>query len=239
MCARNVKWALLTYQNHAFTDLALGLDRSNPEQGIANLQAFFADDEWGECLRSRLNRIVDIQRMEWQAQDLEIGYAYEHGALVSDGSQRLAPDPTGQHYRATTRPGHRLPHSFLDDSQRTSTLDLTAPGRFSLIVDDEQGGWGMAGRRVAADLDAPIDIVALHSSVEGDASDDWLNLRQVGDEGAILVRPDNHVGWRAAGSVDDPYGTLKAAVRSILGTPDCHQVKGANNHMQIAEQQSS
>lgn len=217
VCARNVKWALLTYQNHAFTDLALGLDRSDPERGVANLKAFFADDEWGECLRTRLNRIVDIQRMEWQAQDLEIGYAYEQGALVSDGTPRPAPDPTGQHYRPTTRPGHRLPHAFLDASLRTSTLDLTGPGRFTLIVDDEQGPWAVAGRRVAEESQAPVDVVALHASWDGESSDDWLELREIGNAGAILVRPDNHVGWRSPGAGHDPYGTLKTVLSEILG----------------------
>ena len=38
--------------------------------------------------------------------------------------------------------------------------------------------------------------------------------------GALLVRPDQHVAWRAKSLPADPGAELGAALRTILGDPD-------------------
>jgi 2,4-dichlorophenol 6-monooxygenase len=45
---------------------------------------------------------------------------------------------------------------------------------------------------------------------------DWAKLRGVAEDGAVLVRPDKHVGWRADRLPADPEGALHAAVSAIL-----------------------
>ena len=49
-----------------------------------------------------------------------------------------------------------------------------------------------------------------------DLYDDWARLREVGEDGCVLVRPDAHVGWRAATMAGDPERELEAALRAIL-----------------------
>jgi len=39
----------------------------------------------------------------------------------------------------------------------------------------------------------------------------------IGDSGAILVRPDQHVAWRSPGPADDPDAALRAAVTELSG----------------------
>ena len=52
-----------------------------------------------------------------------------------------------------------------------------------------------------------------------DLYDDWARLREVGEDGCVLVRPDAHVGWRAATMPGDPGAELEAALRAILDRP--------------------
>ena len=47
----------------------------------------------------------------------------------------------------------------------------------------------------------------------------WLRYRQIGDDGAILVRPDRFIAWRTPRSVDDPQGALASALSQIFGRP--------------------
>ncbi|MEV5302945.1 hypothetical protein [Amycolatopsis methanolica] len=49
-----------------------------------------------------------------------------------------------------------------------------------------------------------------------DATGTWATLRKIEDEGAILVRPDNHVGWRSFRQVEAPAEELSRAVSAIL-----------------------
>ena len=40
--------------------------------------------------------------------------------------------------------------------------------------------------------------------------------REFGPEGAILVRPDRCIAFRAMGAADDPVGALRAALTQVL-----------------------
>ena len=54
----------------------------------------------------------------------------------------------------------------------------------------------------------------------GDADDpagEWAAVREVRDGGAVLVRPDRHVAWRAAAWSADRPGQLRQAVQAVLG----------------------
>lgn len=68
----------------------------------------------GRMRRSRLATVFSTQNMEFFALDVELGFQYPAGAIVGDGTAAPERDPVGQRYRPTTRPGHRLPHCWLD-----------------------------------------------------------------------------------------------------------------------------
>lgn len=218
VAAANVQWALMTFQNHQLTDLGIGLVRGDAEKSKANFRRFFANDLEGETRRVRLARIMDVQKMEWQAHDIELGYHYGGRAIVPDATPTPRRDPLGETYVPTTRPGHRLPHAWVErKGQRVSTHDLGRPGAFLLITGRSDSLWGVAARRIAAAMDLPIEVVAIGDECEAvDVDRAWRNLRQVSAEGVVLVRPDQHVGWRSAGAHPNPEQALGAALAGIL-----------------------
>ena len=133
---------------------------------------------------------------------------------------RVPPDPTGQAYLPTSRPGHRLPHAWLVKGEiRRSTLDLATPGRFALLLGAEGLASAEAADKLLGERRLPLDVFSIGGR-DGwiDADRNWRSLREVGEGGAILVRPDSHVAWRAFAPSSDPRAALLAAVDAVLGS---------------------
>lgn len=218
VAATNIQWALMTFQNHQLTDGGIGLVRGNSAASLANFRRFFADNAEGRTRRARLAQIMEVQRMEWQAHDIELGYHYEEGAVQLDGTPTPVRDPLGQTYVPTTRPGHRLPHAWLErDGHKLSTLDLVQPGRFVLITGEPDSAWGEAAQALARQHGLDIDVIAIaDDTAVRDADRRWRVLREVSRQGAVLVRPDQHVGWRSMGAHAAPRRVLAAALGRIL-----------------------
>ena len=53
-----------------------------------------------------------------------------------------------------------------------------------------------------------------HSSVS--ELEHWLELAGIDADGALLVRPDQHVAWRARSAAPDPAAALSDALRAVL-----------------------
>jgi 2,4-dichlorophenol 6-monooxygenase len=212
---RNVKWALMTFQNHPLTDVGIGLVRGNAKISQSNFAAFFAENDEGRTRRARLNDVISVQRMEWQAHDLELGFYYDCGAVVADGTFPPERDPMGGRYTPTTRPGHRLPHAWIEhNGERKSTLDLVGKGTFLLITGSDDAAWAAAARQLAAEQSLRLEVVSIGDT--GDCIDidrSWTTLREVSSQGAVLVRPDNHVAWRSRG----PKANAVEVLRDVLG----------------------
>ena len=216
---RNVRWALFAFSNAQLTGPAMGIIPGNPAESLANFKALLADDDEGEARRVRLAHVMEVNRTEFQANDLEIGFWYEGPAILSDGTPAPRRDPKGFRFNATTRPGHRLPHAWISRKGAIiSTLDLVAPDHFVLLVGQPGSPWIAAAAEAGRALGVPIEAIAVgdHGEVI-DRDHAWRRQREISDAGAVLVRPDQHVGWRAASLPADPAGALRDALARILG----------------------
>jgi 2,4-dichlorophenol 6-monooxygenase len=45
----------------------------------------------------------------------------------------------------------------------------------------------------------------------------WVGVREISDAGAVLVRPDNHVAFRAPAAAESPTEVLSDALARLLG----------------------
>ena len=107
--------------------------------------------------------------------------------------------------------GTRLAHRPLPGDPGSSTLDLVRGGRYLLLADANGEPWLRAARA----LDRPgefLDAVALPAELTV-ARDDSFGI---GERGALLVRPDHVIAWRAGDHGPDAAGRLAAAVWGAL-----------------------
>ena len=99
-----------------------------------------------------------------------------------------------------------------------STLDLAPMTRFTLFTGIVGEAWVAAAEKVAAELGVPLTAVVIGPGrAVTDLYYDWARVREVEEQGALLVRPDKHIGWRSVGLPDDPYRALRDALTTILG----------------------
>lgn len=199
---------------------ALGFEPGQSvEEGRAALDGLCAPGEEGAKRRTALAEAVALQNYQFNAHGVELDQRYASGAVVDDGTPWPAPhrDPELYHH-PTTHPGARLPHAWVEhERQQVSTLDLTGHGGFTLLTGPGGEPWVEAAAAVADSLGVPltghvIGPVSDHLDVLGT----WARLRGTGETGALLVRPDHHIAWRADRLTDDPTTDLEQAVRSVL-----------------------
>ncbi|MFC5817528.1 aromatic-ring hydroxylase C-terminal domain-containing protein [Nonomuraea harbinensis] len=116
----------------------------------------------------------------------------------------------------TGRPGSRAPHVPLTwEGRPMSTIDLFGGG-FVLLADGEGGqSWSDAGRLVSRRLGVALSRVVLGDDAV-DVKGEWRSRYGVGAGGAVLVRPDGYVAWRATGPAPEPATALESALRRVL-----------------------
>lgn len=153
------------------------------------------------------------QREHFEYYGQVFGVSYESTGIQPDGTQPV-PSPVGR-YLPVGRPGARAPHLWLDPAHTRSLQDLFGSG-FVLLTT-------VAGGRLWA-APGEVEVVAVglegqHASVE----DDFRAVYGVGEDGAVLVRPDGHIAWRAR--VFDPTTDLSGVLDQVLcRQPDLMEV---------------
>jgi 2,4-dichlorophenol 6-monooxygenase len=220
---RNVDFATFAFFNHLAVGAGFGVLPGAPvEHNRAALVALYADTIDGEMRRARLREFFDTLRMEFGAADIELGFAYgDSPAVVADGTPPPLRDAFGHHYIQTSRPGHRLPHAWFEhQGERVAAHDLVRPGAFLLLAGERGEDWVGAAERAATTAGVTIDAHRVGPDAELRGADDaWYGLRGHDARGALLVRPDGHVGFRAATGVADPDAALERALDALLSRP--------------------
>jgi len=220
VAARNTRWALFTFMNHFVTDAGFGLVAgAPPEVQMGAFRMLMTEGYEGDWARARMQEVLSTQRMEFCAHDLELGFAYDGQAVVPDGTPAPARSTMGDVYTPTTRPGHRLPHAWLSrEGRRVSTHDLCGRGRFVVLAREDGVAWKEAARTAAEQCGVEVQAYVIGASGDlEDADGAWARLSEVEEDGAVLVRPDGHAGWRAAILPLNPGEALGRALARILG----------------------
>jgi 2,4-dichlorophenol 6-monooxygenase len=197
-----------------------GLSPQTPEQLWRNIAARKDATPEAEEQRERLREAIAFKVYEFNAHGVDLNQRYSSAAIVPDGT----PDPGFErdpelYVQPTTRPGVKLPHAWITAGTRNlSTLDLGGQGRFTLITGIGGEPWAEAARIVGKELGLEIATAVIGPGQEyEDPYGDWARLREIGDSGALLVRPDNHVAFRRHDAAGDVTASLGDALRRILG----------------------
>jgi 2,4-dichlorophenol 6-monooxygenase len=200
---------------------ALGLTEStDPEVMQANMDKRCDVTADAERQRAAIREAIAFKKYEFDAHGVEMNQRYKSPAVVTDGQMEPAYELDAElHYQPTTWPGARLPHAWLFDrhGERHSTLDLVGKGRFTLLTGLSGEAWAAAAREVAKAMG--IQLVAHVIGPRRDIVDhhgDWARAREVGEGGCVLVRPDQHVAWRAEELSENPEADLTRVLAAIL-----------------------
>jgi 2,4-dichlorophenol 6-monooxygenase len=178
------------------------------------------DTPEGVAQREELRRAIELKDYEFNAHGVELGQRYTSGAVVPDGTPEPAYDRDPElYYHPTTWPGARIPHCWLTRGTETvSTLDVVGKGRFTVLTGIGGESWVKAAQAVSESLGLPIEAAVVGPGRElEDLYGDWARLREIPDSGCLVVRPDAHIAYRAAGVPDDPAEALQQAFSAILG----------------------
>ena len=181
----------------------LGSDRAAAH---ARMDETLAD----RAARRRVSAAIENQRDHFDTMGLQLGIAYDDGALVADGSPRPTIANRARDHVPSTRPGARLPHAWVErDGARQSTLDLVAHDRFTLIAGPD------ASARTIDGLGHSVRVLVAGRDF-ADPDGRWTALSAIGDDGALLVRPDQHVAWRASAALPGTDAELARTLARIL-----------------------
>lgn len=145
-----------------------------------------------------------------------MGYCYPEGAVVGgDPDRPIIPETM----RLKGDVGTRAPHMWLTRAgQRISLLDLYETS--FVLLSSPGTPWQEAAGHVARELGARLDAYTVGSAPAADLVQpdgaDWAELHELAADGAVLVRPDGFVAWRAEGACADPRGDLLDALTRVL-----------------------
>jgi 2,4-dichlorophenol 6-monooxygenase len=205
-----------------FADIftALGFDKAENEQQMAEeIRSRKDNTPEARAKRDALAKALVLKDYEFNCHGVEMGQFYQSSAVLSDGSTKPAPtrDPE-LYYEPSTVPGSPLPHVWVGDNKnKYSTLDLCPSSQFTLITGIAGEAWAAAAETVAAKLGIPLKAVVIGPGRKvTDLYFDWERMREVGEDGVILVRPDKIIAWRSQDLVADPEAALTHALNTVL-----------------------
>ncbi|MFE0439482.1 FAD-dependent oxidoreductase [Streptomyces nigra] len=144
-------------------------------------------------------------------------YRYASRAVVDAPAQRpVVPDA----FELGGEPGSRAPHMWvIRDGSRISTLDLYEQS-FVLLAGSGGQKWRTAVQKASANLGVPVEAYLVGTGPDHDlapeADADWAELHGTAEDGAVLVRPDGFVAWRADAAMPDADRVLTNVLQSVL-----------------------
>jgi 2,4-dichlorophenol 6-monooxygenase len=90
--------------------------------------------------------------------------------------------------------------------------------RFTLLTGIAGEPWVAAAEKVGQELGVLLETVVIGPGrLVTDLYYDWARVREIQEDGALLVRPDNHIGWRSVLLPAGPERALRDALAAILG----------------------
>jgi 2,4-dichlorophenol 6-monooxygenase len=199
---------------------AAGLKPGLSEQDAkANIEELFGASEAGEKRRQALLAGTDLMNYQFNAHGVELGQRYRSTAIASsEPFPEYRRDPE-LYFQPDAVPGSHIPHVWVKHKDAIiSTLDVCDYSGFTLIVGVGGRQWAEAASTVSSELGVPIKTARVGLRQDFDDLDgEWTKIRDVSDQGCLLVRPDRFIAWRSHDLPRDPVAALRQTMLSILG----------------------
>ncbi|WP_330323535.1 FAD-dependent monooxygenase [Streptomyces pseudovenezuelae] len=174
---------------------------------LRRTRALQGDSSRARRLRTDIASRIPAQLEHFASTGLEFGYAYNGPLICSEPGQQPFEGEGVVRYRPTTWPGARLPHAMvLHKGSPHPIHDLLLHNGLTLITADART-WTHALRNRQFDTFLPLQVVGLIAPTPGDQRN-LLDLYELGEQGAVLVRPDGHVAWRTTNACRDAADEL-------------------------------
>ncbi|MEY9994329.1 putative polyketide hydroxylase [Streptomyces sp. V4I8] len=144
-------------------------------------------------------------------------YRYASNAVVgASAEQAIVPDT----FQLGGEPGSRAPHMWvMRGDSRISTLDLYERS-FVLLAGSGGQKWRSAVEKASLNLGVPVEAYLVGTGPDHDLAPDtdadWAELHGTAEDGALLVRPDGFVAWRADAAMPDADRVLTNVLQSVL-----------------------
>ena len=189
------------------------------DQGVQTqaemLQRIFAETPEAAEIREKLYQALAIKHYEFNAQGVELNQRYLSNAVLAETDEEIFVQDPQLYLQATTRPGAKLPHTWLIDAQgyKHSTLDIVGKGRFTLLTGLSGAAWKAAAARLKLDY---LDVIQIGSREHRDVYATWQQKSEIADAGAVLVRPDGYVAWRMQDTPEQGFDHL-ACLTQVFG----------------------
>lgn len=171
----------------------------------------------GKRLRALLQAQVPEQQEHFISTGLEYGYAYTQGLVEPEPSAQPLIGKGVTEYRPTTWPGARLPHVMLLSDGELRPVHQLLDKRDLTLISAKPEQWSQALQALPGCAEMAVRIIGL-DNMDPSARQAAIELYEVGEDGAILVRPDHHVVWRTKGSANTDAGTLVRIVERLKAT---------------------
>lgn len=213
--------AYTNWENARRFAVAVGFSPDHtPQQNWDHIRLQWAPGSDGDAARGRAAEALAGVMPTYNHINVNFGHAYASGALIADLVDAPAPLDAIVDFHPSTKPGHSVLHAWLDGTRgRYALNELIGRGRFVLIAGEEGAAWCEAARKLALQRGIEIDAftIGVRHGERFDFQHEWLKQREYGPSGAILVRPDHFVAWRAMALAHDPEATLGAVFAQLLG----------------------
>ncbi|WAO86424.1 FAD-binding-3 domain-containing protein [Fusarium falciforme] len=209
--AHNLAWKLAAIlKGHSSPELLDTYDAERHPVALVRHDQIFARDDYQRFLVDREWKSEGVQILDDVA--MEFGQIY-HSKSISGADENLPPAKRPDEWQG--QPGTRAPHILMQRGGETiSSLDLFGQG-WVLVSKDE--AW-----RTTAEEATGIEcsFVKIGDEVDETNQGEFSEAFGVDDTGAVLVRPDGYIAWRAATKPQDGLDSL----REVLARVSCSVV---------------
>lgn len=220
--ARNVKQAIVNAKSQFGINQAIGIDpQASAAQNWAAMNRVWDCSEENEGFRRQVARAISAQRILFRHLGSELGHVYEHGgAIIDDRTPAVEVADPILLAPVSTRPGHHLPHVWVQDLEGQVPLSSLVPqDGFLLLTGAHSMGWKQAAQDVSSRFGIRVDAVEL-GVYQGDFIDvraAWERVKGIDAAGAVLVRPDRYIAFRSQCVAGRESEVLSDAFARILG----------------------